>query len=149
VECPQNLVVSADRLRLKQIVLNLARNSAKLVEQGFVRLRAESIGDGQLYIYVEDSGSGIPEETKTSLFAKFQESLDELSQGTGVGLSLCKKLIDLMDGQIELDSTYHSGVEGKPGAKFCIHFLGGLRPNCSMYSDASLSSLACSCRRFD
>jgi light-regulated signal transduction histidine kinase (bacteriophytochrome) len=66
VECPQNLAVRVDRLRLKQIVLNLARNSAKFVKQGVVRIRAKSIGDGQLYIYVEDSGPGIPEEKKTT-----------------------------------------------------------------------------------
>ena len=122
VECSDDLVVNVDRLRLKQIVLNLARNSAKFVTKGFVRLRAENVGDGNLYIYVEDSGPGIPEEKKDELFGKFQESLDALSQGTGIGLSLCKKLIDLMDGRIKLDHNYHSGVEGRPGARFCIQF---------------------------
>jgi sensor domain CHASE-containing protein len=107
VECPENLMVSVDRLRLKQIVLNLARNSAKFVENGFVRLRAETTSRG-VVIYVEDSGPGIPENKRNTLFAKFQESLDELSQGTGIGLSLCAKLIDLMGGSIELDNSYHS-----------------------------------------
>jgi signal transduction histidine kinase/CheY-like chemotaxis protein len=122
VDCPENLVVSVDRLRLKQIVLNLARNSAKFVATGFVRLRAEfdDIEDGQLSIFVEDSGPGIPDDKKDKLFARFQQSLDELSQGTGIGLSLCKKLIDLMDGAIELDESYHSGIADQPGAKFRI-----------------------------
>ena len=83
-------------------------------------MKAEKIGHGELRISVEDSGPGIPDEKKGKLFARFQKSLDELSQGTGIGLSLCKKLIDLMDGTVELDPDYLSGLEGKPGAKFCI-----------------------------
>ncbi len=119
VECPNDLVFSTDRLRLKQIVLNLARNSAKFVEEGFVRLRAETCG-ADVLVYIEDSGPGIPEDKRGRLFAKFQESLDSLHQGTGIGLSLCQKLVDLMDGSIQLDESYHSGIEGKPGAKFII-----------------------------
>ena len=119
VICPDNMIVSVDRLRLKQIVLNLARNSSKFVEKGFVRLRAATTSDGVI-IYVEDSGPGIPVEKRKKLFARFQDSLDELAQGTGIGLSLCKKLVDLMDGSIILDETYHSGIAGKPGAKLDI-----------------------------
>jgi CheY-like chemotaxis protein len=119
VECPEELVFTADSLRLKQVVLNLARNSAKFVENGFVRLRADKVGSS-IRIYVEDSGPGIPHDKRDQLFAKFQESLDSLSQGTGIGLSLCRKLIDLMNGTICLDVSYHSGIEGQPGAKFDI-----------------------------
>jgi signal transduction histidine kinase len=71
----------ADRLRLKQVILNLGRNSTKFVESGFIRLKAEEV-DGRIKIFVEDSGSGIPMEKRERLFAKFQESLDLLSQGT-------------------------------------------------------------------
>lgn len=119
VICPDNLIVAADRLRLKQIVLNLARNSSKFVEKGFVRLRAQTVDTG-IIIFVEDSGPGIPLEKREKLFARFQDSLDELSQGTGIGLSLCKKLVDLMEGSITLDDSYHSGIEGQPGAKLDI-----------------------------
>lgn len=119
VICPDNLIVSVDRLRLKQIVLNLARNSSKFVEVGFVRLRAQTTDDG-IIIYVEDSGPGIPEEKREKLFSRFQDALDELQQGTGIGLSLCKKLVDLMEGSITLDDSYHSGLAGKPGAKLDI-----------------------------
>jgi len=119
VHCHEPIVVSVDRLRLKQIVLNLARNSAKFVEHGFVRLTANKTPNG-ICIHVEDSGPGIPEEKRHQLFAKFQKSLDELSQGTGIGLSLCQKLIELMNGSIELDNDYDSGIPGCPGAKFDI-----------------------------
>lgn len=57
LECPAGLLVKSDKLRLQQIVLNLARNSAKFVIDGFIRLRAEII-DGSVTLFVEDSGPG-------------------------------------------------------------------------------------------
>lgn len=120
VECKENLIVSVDRLRLKQVILNLSRNSTKFVEKGFIRLRAELKEPCGLCIYVEDSGPGIPLSKREKLFSRFQDSLDELSQGTGIGLSLCKKLVDLMEGSIVLDDSYHSGISGMPGAKLII-----------------------------
>jgi len=148
VDCPKNVIIETDVLRLKQVILNLGRNSVKFIEKGFIRLRAEvveyddesSIGDYHSHdedcdleagysrragtktvrIYVEDSGSGIPEEKQEQLFAKYQESLDLLSQGTGIGLHLCKNLVDLLGGEISLDSTYDSGVPGFRGARFIV-----------------------------
>jgi signal transduction histidine kinase/CheY-like chemotaxis protein len=119
VDCPKDLYVMTDRLRLKQIVLNLGRNSAKFIETGFVRLKAEVIDDN-VTLSVEDSGPGIPEEKRRHLYDRFQESLDTLSQGTGIGLNLCQKLIHLMGGKIWLDESYHSGIGGCPGARFVI-----------------------------
>jgi signal transduction histidine kinase len=107
-EChPPNLYILADRMRLKQILLNLAFNATKFVERGFIRLRAHLHGgdpndnavmssSSSVALYVEDSGPGIPQHKRSSLFTKFQESLDVLNQGTGIGLALCKKLSVLM-----------------------------------------------------
>ena len=81
VDCPENLIVMSDRLRLKQVVLNLGRNSSKFVEKGFIRLRA-GVVNNFVQLSVEDSGSGIPLEKREHLFNKYQESLDVLSQGT-------------------------------------------------------------------
>ncbi len=81
LDCPRQLVVATDRLRLKQVVLNLGRNSLKFVESGYVRLRAKVV-DGTVELSIEDSGPGIPPEKRGLLFNKFQESLDSLSQGT-------------------------------------------------------------------
>lgn len=119
IECPQNLIVVTDRLRLKQVVLNLGRNAIKFVDEGFVRLKADVI-DGRVRICVEDSGTGIPLDKRDQLFQKFQDSLDSLNQGTGVGLSLCKNLIDLMGGELWLDETYVSGFNSNPGTRFII-----------------------------
>lgn len=85
VECPENLIIHVDCLRLKQVLLNLGRNSTKFIQEGFIRLKAEEVvldGNNNVRLYVDDSGCGIPAEKRELLFAKFQESLDVLSQGT-------------------------------------------------------------------
>lgn len=108
----------------------------QFVEKGFVRLRGEVVAmpssmssdnpDGLptevVRIVVEDSGPGIPPEKRKQLFSKFQESLDSLHQGTGIGLAVCRHLIDLMGGDIVLDEDYDSGVAPEcPGARFYIN----------------------------
>lgn len=120
ISCPENLVVLTDRLRLTQIVLNLSRNSSKFVSKGFIRLAASLLPNGTVQVVVEDSGPGIPLEKRPNLFRKFQESLDSMNQGTGVGLCLCKNLAELMHGELSLDDTYDSGVPGFPGTRFVI-----------------------------
>jgi len=122
---PHDLVIATDALRLKQIVLNLVRNAIKFVHTGFVRMRAELVveqknGNTVVQISVEDSGPGIPQEKKYKLFQKFQQSLDELNQGTGIGLSLCKTMTTLLGGYIWIDDDYHSGIEGCPGTRFVV-----------------------------
>lgn len=85
VECdcqPANLVIMTDRIRLKQIILNLAGNARKFVEQGYIRLHA-SVVDGKVQLSVADSGPGIPAAKRKHLFEMYQESLDSLCQGTG------------------------------------------------------------------
>jgi signal transduction histidine kinase/CheY-like chemotaxis protein len=119
LDCPENLVVVTDRMRLKQILLNLGRNATKFVEKGFIRLRVYEV-DKMVQISVEDSGAGIPLEKQDRLFEKFQESLDSMNQGTGVGLCVCRNLVDLMEGDIWLDKTYDSGIEGCQGARFVV-----------------------------
>jgi Histidine kinase-, DNA gyrase B-, and HSP90-like ATPase len=122
IDCiPEDLVVSTDRIRLKQIVLNLASNSCKFVERGFVRLGAKiHESDGTVVVLIEDSGPGIPLDKRDKMFEKFQASLDSLNQGTGIGLSLCKSLAELLGGEVFLDESYDSGIEGCPGARFVV-----------------------------
>lgn len=91
ISCPANMFVMADRLRLKQVMLNLGRNSAKFVEEGFIRLSAVPFNGDHIQIAVEDSGPGVPMSKRKLLFQKYQESLDLLSQGT------VRKLLILLD----------------------------------------------------
>mmetsp|Transcript_23537 Transcript_23537/g.44765 ORF Transcript_23537/g.44765 Transcript_23537/m.44765 type:complete len:858 (-) Transcript_23537:181-2754(-) len=122
---PNTLVVQADRMRLKQICLNLAVNASKFVEKGYIKLRAEVVAGTtdsteNVMIYVEDSGPGIPAQKRRQLFVRFQESLDVLSQGTGIGLSVCKSLSELMQAELYLDENFQSDVPGCAGTRFVL-----------------------------
>ena len=72
-------------------MLNLGRNSRKFVSRGFIRLRAY-VSDEKVHLSVEDSGIGIPADKSENIFAKFQESLDLLAQGT-VSYKIVEKLL--------------------------------------------------------
>lgn len=116
-----DLVVMTDPIRLKQVLLNLTRNATKFVEKGFIRCSANvNPINGFVEMRVDDSGPGIPPEKRNQVFGKFQESLDTLQQGTGIGLSLCKKMVDLMGGSLFIDEDYNSGIEGCRGTRFVI-----------------------------
>jgi hypothetical protein len=122
VDCPTDLQVESDRMRLKQIMLNLSANSTKFVERGFIRLRAAILdSDGKVELSVEDSGPGIPQSKRGHLFEKYQESLDSLIQGTGIELCICKNLSELMAADIGLDESYDSGVMGCPGTRLVLN----------------------------
>ena len=120
VDCPDNLSVLTDPIRLKQVLLNLVRNSSKFVEQGFIRMGAAVVDKHQVQVYVEDSGPGISVANQTALFSKYHDSLDLLNQGTGLGLNLSQKLTQTMGGELFLDCAYKSGIEGCPGARFVV-----------------------------
>jgi hypothetical protein len=126
VDCnPPDLIVQTDPLRLKQVILNLARNSIKFVEQGYIKMSAYVVvldedGSENVMLSVEDSGPGIPASKKQQLFSKFQSSLDTLNQGTGIGLCLCEKLVALMGGELYIDEEYDSGIPDFPGTRFIV-----------------------------
>lgn len=143
---PDNLLILTDRMRLKQILMNLSANAVKFVTKGFIRLRAavevvvipptttdpdQHSGTQQqqrqevVVLYVEDSGPGIPVEKRRALFMKFQESLDVLNQGTGIGLAVCKNLSELMGASLTLLDDFDSGVPGCPGTAFRLQLADG------------------------
>jgi len=102
-----------DPLRLRQIVLNLVQNAVKFTEQGHVHLivdwndGSDSKKEGELAIAVEDSGIGIPPEQAARLFESFYQADADPSRsygGTGLGLTICQNLMNLMNGSIRVDS---------------------------------------------
>lgn len=104
-----------DSTRLKQVVLNFLTNAVKYTEKGFIDFRvcSEIVEDMcHLTISIEDSGMGIKEEDLCKLFAKF-ERLDlkktNAIEGTGLGLSIAKNLIELMHGEVQVESEYGKG----------------------------------------
>lgn len=108
-------VVVGDPTRLRQIVTNLLSNSVKFTEYGsiliHVGLDSTSSGDGLVLRFsVEDTGIGIKQEVVSKLFDKFTQADGSTTRkfgGTGLGLSVCKQLVELQGGEI--------GVKSRPG----------------------------------
>lgn len=109
-----NPYVMADRQRLKQILLNLLSNGVKYNRPGgFVSIVCEParLDEAAWRISVSDTGPGISPEHLTHLFVPFERlSADQANvEGTGLGLALAKRLVELMNGQIGVDSTVGQG----------------------------------------
>lgn len=109
-------VLYGDGLRIRQIMINLLSNAAKYTEKGeiILRVHTESAGRGKvgLVIAVKDTGLGISRENQQKLFKSFQRVEEEKNhaiEGTGLGLSLVKSLLDLMGGTIKVDSRVGIG----------------------------------------
>ena len=104
--------VHADRLRLKQVLLNLLSNAIKYNrEQGTVEVAYAKSLQGTLRVEIRDRGVGLAPEMLEQLFQPFNRLGQETSgeQGTGLGLVVAKKLIELMEGSIGVESTLGVG----------------------------------------
>jgi len=108
--------VSADNGRLRQILLNLVSNAVKFTEKGRVSIEAQKqytdIGDLMVRIAVSDTGIGIPVDRRHRLFKLFSQvdgSTTRRFGGTGLGLALCKKLVELFGGEIGVESESEKG----------------------------------------
>jgi signal transduction histidine kinase/DNA-binding response OmpR family regulator len=108
--------VVGDPGRLRQVLLNLLSNAVKFTEEGDILLRVESRGvrDGSARIRfsVTDTGPGIPPAAQQQLFHPFVQADSTVARrygGTGLGLTICKRLVELMGGQIGLDSVVDRG----------------------------------------
>jgi signal transduction histidine kinase len=108
--------IMGDPTRLRQLLINLVGNALKFTESGEVSIKAE-IKNDRLGIVISDSGIGIPEEAQVSLFEPYVQADSSTTRkygGSGLGLSIVKKLITAMDGSIAVNS-----VPGK-GSQFTI-----------------------------
>ncbi len=108
-EVPEGIILFSDRRRVKQVLMNLASNAVEFTDQGSVKIAARVPGDGNLEIRVIDTGIGIRKEDMDKLFQPFQQiyvSPTKKYEGTGLGLYLCKKLTDLLGGDISVRSEY-------------------------------------------
>lgn len=104
-----------DKTRVKQIVNNLLSNAIKYTDRGYINVNIKCINqDGicTLFISVEDSGQGIKAENISRLFNKFDRldvEKNTTTEGTGLGLAITKKLVELMDGKINVESQFGKG----------------------------------------
>jgi two-component system capsular synthesis sensor histidine kinase RcsC len=103
-DVPQSL--DGDPMRLQQVISNLLNNAIKFTHTGGIILHVY-VKDGYLAFRVRDTGVGIPAKELTRLFDPFFQvgsGVQRNFQGTGLGLAICEKLINMMDGDIEVDS---------------------------------------------
>lgn len=120
---PESVVL--DEIRLKQVLFNLIGNAIKFTHEGRVNVKASFLftagSEGELEIAIEDTGIGIPESQYDIIFEAFRQQSgqsDRVYGGTGLGLTISKRLVEKMKGRISVSS-----VVGR-GSVFKLHFSG-------------------------
>ena len=141
--------VQGDSMRLRQILLNLVGNGVKFTEQGdvVVRVGMESLHPEQgtvvLRFAVSDSGSGVTQETQQLLFEPFIQGDNSITRkhgGTGLGLAISKSLVELMGGQIGVESEVGRGATFWFTVQFDYH-AATMQPPTPIHNLASLRVL--------
>ena len=112
LDCPAGLpLVEADAERIEQVMVNLLGNALRYTQQGKVQISAWPAQD-RVWVAVQDTGPGIAPDDLANVFDRFwraDPSRDRASGGTGIGLTICRRLIELHGGYIEVESTLGQG----------------------------------------
>ena len=110
------IYLNGDPLRLGQVLINYVNNAVKFTEQGEIIVTVKVLEDDQnellLYFSVSDTGIGLSDETKNKLFQSFQQADTSTSRkygGSGLGLSISKQLVELMNGEVGVESELGKG----------------------------------------
>lgn len=123
-DVPDNLI--GDPFRLRQVISNLVSNAIKFTNNGRIEIGTELMEDHkgrmQLLFWVEDTGIGIPEEKISTIFGSYNQIRNSASRkfgGTGLGTTISKHLVELMNGEIWVESPSRiSGKNDDPGSRF-------------------------------
>ncbi|MEZ5084059.1 MAG: PAS domain S-box protein [Bacteroidales bacterium] len=114
-ETPDDIIVFSDPYRLKQILSNLIDNALKFTDEGFVEIGYSIVGKGsntRLKFKVKDTGIGIPDDKLDIVYNRFHQLDDSSTRkfgGTGLGLTISKKLVELLGGEIGVESKLGKG----------------------------------------
>ena len=109
----KQLMINSDESRLKQVITNLLYNAIKFTENGFVEFGYSIHPNNTLQFFVKDSGIGIPEEAGKFIFERFRQADDSTSRkygGTGLGLPICRSVVELLGGEIWFESEVEKGT---------------------------------------
>ena len=151
---PDSLI--GDSLRLSQVLINLTNNAIKFTEEGSItieaKLKSRDTEKVVVEFFVKDTGIGIPSKKQASLFKPFSQvdgSITRRFGGTGLGLAISKKLVELMDGEIRVESQKDAGskfvftaaFEFSPDAEISpdISLDGFIEINCDVTSDDNMT----------
>ena len=110
--CNTSLIINTDRVRVTQVLINLIGNAIKFTQSGKVELSVSFNQEKMLLFSVSDTGIGISEENKKIIFEEFRQIDGTTSKkygGTGLGLTISKKILDLIDGKIWVSSIEGEG----------------------------------------
>ena len=108
---PEVDMITSDERRVRQVLINLANNAIKFTEKGTVKIRCVK-DDARIAIEVSDSGIGIQKDDMDKLFRPFQQldtGTSRRYEGTGLGLSVCKRIVDVLGGTIHVESQLGMG----------------------------------------
>ncbi|HNA87760.1 MAG TPA: PAS domain-containing protein [Anaerolineales bacterium] len=111
--------INADRTRLRQVMINLVNNAIKFTEKGHVAIQVEKTDEENVLIAVRDTGLGIPRDQLEDIFNEFTQvdtSTTRKAGGTGLGLPISRRLVEMHGGELWADS---SGIEGQ-GSTFYV-----------------------------
>lgn len=113
-EKAEKCVITTDRIRLSQVIINFTNNAMKFTREGSIRMgyRIDEATD-EIYFYVKDTGIGIPADKVDEVFERFVK-LNSFAKGTGLGLAICRVIVERFGGVI--------GVESKEGEGSCFWF---------------------------
>jgi len=109
----KELFVYSDRVRIYQIFVNLLSNAYKFTESGFIEFGYFEAKNNEIQLFVGDSGIGIKEEYHHVIFERFRKLNAEdrkLYRGTGLGLAITQKLVQLLGGEIWVESEPGKGT---------------------------------------
>ena len=108
-----SMTIKSDKLKISQIIINLIQNAVDFVPQGTGRIEISAQRKGDDIVFcVQDNGLGIPEEKQKNLFKKFYQidtSIRRRHEGTGLGLAVCKGIVDGIGGRIWVNSKKDKG----------------------------------------
>ena len=108
-ELPNDFTILSNEYMLKIIINALIDNAEKNTPEGSITVKASKPSDNEITLTVEDTGCGIPADEAEHIFERFVK-LDTFKEGIGLGLPLCRMLLEKLDGTINLDTTYTKGA---------------------------------------
>ena len=111
IEDKRNIKISSDPFRVKQIIKNLIENAVKFTDSGYIELGYHS-KDDHITIYIKDTGIGMDDMQLNLIFSRFskiENKKEKLYRGAGLGLSLCRNLVELLQGKIWVESELNKG----------------------------------------
>jgi len=117
----KELFVFSDRVRVKQVFVNLLTNALKFTDSGFVEMGYSLSENQEIVLYVKDTGIGISKEYHQIIFQRFRKltvNTGKIYRGTGLGLAITQKLVELLGGRIWIESepdkgsTFYFTLEG-------------------------------------